>query len=307
MRQVNGLRTAGVILFSSLLVMGMQGVALARGHGGFGGGGGHVGGFAGRGFGGHVGFAGHGFGHGIAGRGFGRSYGGRSSPGRGFNGGRGGYGRGGYGRYGYGRYGHGGWGGYGGWGWGAGLGLGLWLSVLPWDYETLWWDGLPYYYADDAYYTWDPQADEYQQVQPPPQVTQEATEQPPEQARLFAYPKNGQSEQQQATDKVQCRTWARGQSGYNPADAASVAAPTGVTPAANALSTSGTAVSTTDTANGIYHTVGSAPAAAQTATPVTAAANGAVTGPPGDAQFAKRDAYLRAEGACLTGRGYSVD
>ncbi len=251
MKHVNFLRTAGVAAATLLLVTTMPGTALARGGGGGGGGhggGGFGGGHAGFG-GGHAAFAGRGFG-GFAGRGYGRGYG---------------YGRGGYGRYGYG---YGGWG-YGGWGWGlgAGLGLGLWLSVLPWDYETLWWDGYPYYYADDAYYTWDPQVDEYQQVQPPPQVTREAAAQPPAQTELFAYPKNGQSDQQQATDKAQCRTWARGQSGYSPVG---VAAP-------------------------------ATPAAASTAT-----TTGALAQPPADALLAKRSAYLRAEAACLMGRGYSV-
>jgi hypothetical protein len=301
MRHVNLLRTAGIILASALLVMSMQGAALARGHGGFGGGGGHGGGFAGGGFGGHAGFAARGFGGGFAGRGF---------AGRGFPGGRGGYGRGGYGRggygRGYGRYGYGRYGGfgYGGWGWGAGLGLGLWLSVLPWDYETLWWDGLPYYYADNDYYTWDPQVDEYQQVQPPPQIAQQAAEQPPAPTELFAYPKNGQSEQQQATDKVQCRAWARGQSGYNPADAASVTAPPGATPPTNTLSTADTPVNAASPASGTYSTAGATPAG--TAAPTIAANDGAGADPPASALFAKRNAYLRAEVACLTGRGYSV-
>ncbi len=247
MKYPNWLRTAAVIAAGSLLMtMSIQGTALARG-----GGGGHGGGFGGGFGGGHAAFGGRGFGGGFAGRGFaGRGFAGR-----------------GYGRYGYGRYGYGYGYGYGGWGWG--LGLGLWLSVLPWDYETLWWDGIPYYYADDAYYTWDPQVEQYEQVQPPAQVAQEATRQPPAATELFAYPKNGQPEQQQATDKAQCRAWARGQSGYNPADAATEAAPAATAPAA-------------------------------TAPAVTA------NEPPANPQFAKRADYLRAEAACLEGRGYSV-
>jgi len=267
MKHPSVLRTIGVIAASSLLAMTLQGAAFARG-----GGGGHGGGFGGGfGGGGHIGFAGHAFGGGFAGRGFaGRGFGGR-----------------GYGRY----------GGWGGWGWP--LGLGLYLSVLPWDYETLWWDGLPYYYADDAYYTWDPQIDEYQQVQPPPQVEQQAADQPPAQTELFAYPKNGQSQQQQATDKAQCREWARGQSGYNPADATTEAAPAGAAPHQDALTTAGTAAPAND---GVlldaYSTTGTATAA----TP----ANPGVSDPPPNPQFAKRAQYLRAEAACLEGRGYSV-
>jgi len=172
--------------------------------------------------------------------------------------------------------------------------------VLPWDYETLWWDGFPYYYADNAYYTWDPQVEEYQQVQPPPQVEQQAADQPPGQFELFAYPKNGQSEQQQATDKAQCREWASGQSGYNPADATTEAAPAGATPRSDTLTTAGTpAPAANSIALGSYSTVGTPAAATASASPVG-------NEPPSKPQFAKRAEYLRAEAACLEGRGYSV-
>ena len=67
---------------------------------------------------------------------------------------------------------HGGWGGYG-WGFGAGLGLGLYFSSLPFYYSTYWWGGIPYYYADDTFYTWDGSAGEYQTVSPPPEVEQQ--------------------------------------------------------------------------------------------------------------------------------------
>ena len=154
--------------------------------------------------------------------------------------GRGGSGHSGFARGGYGyRYGPG-WRGYG-WGpyWGWGLGLGLYLSALPWDYATYWWDGVPYYYTGDDYYVWDGNAARYEPVQPPPQVTQQAANAPP--PHLYAYPKNGQSAQQQARDQTQCRSWASQQAG----------APTGA------------------------------------------------RGPGSE--------YLRAEAACLQGRGYSVD
>jgi hypothetical protein len=62
----------------------------------------------------------------------------------------------------------------------------------------------------------------------------------------MAYPKNGQSDAQQATDKTECHTWASAQSGYDP---------------------------TQDSQN--------APAI-------------------------KRSDYMRAQAACLEGRGYSV-
>jgi len=51
----------------------------------------------------------------------------------------------------------------GGWGWGwGGLGLGLYFATLPLYYQTYWWNGVPYYYADNTYYIYDPNAKQYQ-------------------------------------------------------------------------------------------------------------------------------------------------
>jgi hypothetical protein len=72
-----------------------------------------------------------------------------------------------------------------------------------------------------------------------------------ETANLMVYPKNGQSDGQQATDKTECRTWASSQSGLDPMQAATPQDPTA------------------DSTN-------------------------------------RRSDYLRAETACLEGRGYSV-
>jgi len=118
-------------------------------------------------------------------------------------------GRGGYGYH----------GGYGGWGWGGvGLGLGLYYASLPFYYSTFWGaDGSPYYYADDNYYQWEGNANEYETVSPPPEVQQQAANQWP---NLMAYPKNGQSDAQQATDKTECHTWAAAQSGFDPTQSA---------------------------------------------------------------------------------------
>jgi hypothetical protein len=85
---------------------------------------------------------------------------------------------------------------------------------LPFYYSTFWGaDGSPYYYADDNYYQWEGTANEYETVSPPPEVQQQAAAQSP---NLIAYPKNGQSDAQQATDKTECHTWATAQSGFDP-------------------------------------------------------------------------------------------
>jgi hypothetical protein len=199
-----------------------SGAAFAQGHAG----GGHFGG------GGHA-YAGHG------------AYGARG--GYGYGGYRGGYGYGGYrGGYGYGGYGwRGGY--YGGWGWG-GLGLGLYFATLPLYYSTFWWDGIPYYYADNTYYRYDGSVGRYETVAPPPDVQNQAAAQEPVGTDLIAYPKNGQTAEQQAKDKYECHHWATTQSGFDPTQGATAAS----------------------------------------------------------ASTGKRSDYMRAQAACLDGRGYSV-
>src|SRR6202035_4054538 len=98
----------------------------------------------------------------------------------------------------------GGYGYYGPWGWG-GLGLGLYFAALPLYYSTLWWDGIPYYYADNNYYVWNGTVNEYETVNPPPELQSQGTAQggaPSAGAsERIASPKNGQSEEQQGKDK----------------------------------------------------------------------------------------------------------
>jgi hypothetical protein len=126
--------------------------------------------------------------------------------------------------------------------------LGLYFASLPFYYSTFWGDGVPYYYADDNYYQWDNNVGAYQTVSPPADVQRQAGMQTPD---LIAYPKNGQTVEQQAKDKSECRTWAVNQSGYDPAQTAA---------------TPGTATGSTN----------------------------------------RHSDFMRAQAACLDGRGYSV-
>ncbi len=194
-----------------------------------------------------------------------------------------GYGRGYYGRAAYGGWygrGYGYWGGCCGWGWwGPGwFGLGLYATWLPWYYSMYWWDGYPYYYYDNTYYVWNGDVGQYQQVNPPQGFnpgTSSST--PPADAsapgpanntELFAYPKAGQSPDQQARDRDECSRWAAGQVGQPPAQAP----PPGSTPAAGA--------------------------AGQPANPAAPASTNAAM---------QHQAYLRAEAACLQARNYTVE
>jgi hypothetical protein len=195
-------RHLALLACSILASLSLLGVANAGGGpgGGGGGGGSHGGGGGHVGGGGHFSGGGHFTGGGRVGGGYGRY------PGGGYRGGFGGY-RGGFGRFGF----------------GAGLGVGLYFSALPLYYSTYWWGGIPYYYADDTFYTWDGSVGQYQTIDPPAEVEQQAESQAI--TELIAYPKNGQSDEQQAKDKSDCQQWAATQSSYNPAGAATAADP----------------------------------------------------------------------------------
>jgi hypothetical protein len=107
--------------------------------------------------------------------------------------------------------------------------------VLPGVYATYWWGGVPYYYVNNIYYTWNPDQNGYVVTDPPP--TEDSpppsdagaasdgsyTEAAPSSgggngagAEVYAYPKNGQSDEQQSTDRYECHKWAVAQSGYDP-------------------------------------------------------------------------------------------
>jgi len=142
-------------------------------------------------------------GHGSGGHGGGaRSYSGHYGGHMGAYGGRYGGLRGGYGYY-------------GGGGWGV-LGYGLFFGALPLYYSTLWWNNVPYYYADANYYSWNAAAGEYETIRPPPEVESQITPQEPTAADLFVYPKNDQNADQQARDRYECHRWATDQSGFDP-------------------------------------------------------------------------------------------
>ncbi|HVC02738.1 MAG TPA: hypothetical protein VND80_11105 [Steroidobacteraceae bacterium] len=114
-------------------------------------------------------------------------------------------------------------GGYWGGGYWPGVSYGVdfawFLPVLPGVYATYWYDGIPYYYADDVYYTWDPGYSGYVATDPPP-VAGNAAPAPGASDQIFMYPKNGQSPAQQAADRRACEQWAADQVGnsYNTAD-----------------------------------------------------------------------------------------
>ena len=102
--------------------------------------------------------------------------------------------------------------------WSARPPVGLFIDVLPPFYTTVWFGGVPYYYADNVYYQW----------QPAPTATWWSTRRPgadqpgapPPSARrrddFYIYPKNGQTQEQQAADHYECHNWAKTQTGFDP-------------------------------------------------------------------------------------------
>ncbi len=98
--------------------------------------------------------------------------------------------------------------------WGAPIGL--FVPVLPPYFTTIWWGGVPYYYANDTYYIWDDSHREYEVVDPPSGIESGGSTQAPPSDQLFVYPKSEQSSEQQAKDRYECHRWAMDQSGFDP-------------------------------------------------------------------------------------------
>ena len=94
--------------------------------------------------------------------------------------------------------------------------FGMIVPFLPPNYVSLWVGGFPYYYANEVYYT---QAAGGYIVAKPPEG--EVSQEPPSEDKissdqLFIYPRQGQSEKKQATDRYECHSWAVSQTGYDP-------------------------------------------------------------------------------------------
>lgn len=94
--------------------------------------------------------------------------------------------------------------------------MGAFIRVLPPFYTTVWFAGVPYYYADDVYYRWDTAQSGYVVSAPPEGEASAAPSGPSGNDEVFAYPNNGQSKEQQATDRYECYRWATDQTGFDP-------------------------------------------------------------------------------------------
>ncbi len=110
-----------------------------------------------------------------------------------------------------------------------GTGYSWFLPILPLAYATYWYAGVPYYYANDVYYTWSPDYDGYIATDPPPVAESSGPDAsgsalppaagdtgPGSAAQIFMYPKNGQSDEQQSADRRECQQWAASQTAGEP-------------------------------------------------------------------------------------------
>ena len=92
--------------------------------------------------------------------------------------------------------------------------IGAYVSTLPIDFIAFSIGLSTYYYVNDTYYLWDEPQKAYVVVDKPEgadSAIEEATSE-----RLFAYPKAGQSEEQQAKDRYECHRWGVEASGVDP-------------------------------------------------------------------------------------------
>jgi hypothetical protein len=205
---------------------------------------------------------------------------------------------------------HGGWGSATGW-WGQGWwGEGKFLDVLPWNYQSFWWKGMPYYYGGAAFYAWDGDVGKYEEVTPPIGFNQPPSEYvtmsvgiPKLSMQLFAYPAGGQSQAQETKDLAECHKLA------SPPAAPHVAAP----PAAAHGPPSGRRP---PPGAGPRAARGPGGAARGPGGAANARAGGpgrrrgrrrapVVTGPPPDT-LEMQQAFVQAEATCLEKRHYSV-
>ena len=91
--------------------------------------------------------------------------------------------------------------------------VGIVVPFLPSAYSTLWYGGVPYYYANSVYYL---RRDDGTYVVTDPPEGASAAAVAAESDEIFVYPREGQTEEQQARDRYECHRWAFEQTGFDP-------------------------------------------------------------------------------------------
>ena len=99
-------------------------------------------------------------------------------------------------------------------------GHGFFFASLPSYCKLIYWEGVPYYYADDVYYEWSGTAGAYQEVQPPAALAEQIDAQAPVMTELFVFPNGDQSNAQLERDREACHDSAVQEAGFDPSAAA---------------------------------------------------------------------------------------
>lgn len=105
----------------------------------------------------------------------------------------------------------------------VGAPLGARVRSLPYGYVSFTLASGLYFFGAGNYYLWDPGYREYVVVERPrgaEQAVQQAEASAETSTQVYAYPKQGQSEQQADRDRYDCHLWAVEQSGFDPAEPA---------------------------------------------------------------------------------------
>jgi hypothetical protein len=97
--------------------------------------------------------------------------------------------------------------------------IGIVIPYLPTYYDTRVVAGATYYVSDGTYYQNNPGGDGYVVATPPQDAAVAAAATTAPEDKLFIYPRNGQSQQQQDKDRYECHSWAMDQSGFDPTQA----------------------------------------------------------------------------------------
>jgi hypothetical protein len=95
-------------------------------------------------------------------------------------------------------------------------GYGFYFVSIPSYCKLVYWDGVPYYYADDVYYEWNASVGAYEQVQPPAGLAERIDSQAPVLRDLFIFPNGDQTIEQLERDSEECHRWAADQVGLDP-------------------------------------------------------------------------------------------
>jgi hypothetical protein len=121
------------------------------------------------------------------------------------------------------------------WRW-DGLEYDLFWGTAPFNYPALWWDAVPYHFADDNYYAWHAGAQAYEAEHSSPEVTLQSAAADATATDLFAYPKSDQNPEQKAHDRYECHRWATDQMRFDPTRSGDVP-PAASTPAGDMVVT----------------------------------------------------------------------